>query len=154
MRVRPARETDREFVVRLAYRFAEFDLPPWLDRAEVTNGTAAQLTRALATVDDRSAVLVAEDDDGSLLGFAWVLLIADFYGGPDLAKLSEIAVAVDGRGAGSALMLASEQWALEHGCDRLVLNVMHENHRARHFYERHGFAPEYSMLVKPLKSER
>ena len=125
-------------------------MPAWLDRAKVTEGTAKQLARALEANDGRSAVLVAEDDDGTLLGFSWVLLTSDFYGGPDLAKISEIAVARDGRGAGSALMSASEDWAIERGCSRIVLNVMEGNRRARRFYAQRGFEPEYTMLVKPL----
>ncbi|HET9028857.1 MAG TPA: GNAT family N-acetyltransferase [Candidatus Aquilonibacter sp.] len=153
MRVRPARDGDREFVVRLAHRFAEFTLPEWLTARGVTEGTAAQLARALDDQHQRSAVLIAQDDRGEPLGFAWVLLVADFYGGPDVAKISEIAVGEDGTGAGSALMEACEAWARARGCSRIVLNVMEGNARARRFYERHGFAPEYTMLVKPIAAE-
>ncbi len=149
MQVRPARSSDRDFIVRLAHRFAEFELPVWLDRRSVTEGTARQLERALAKTDDRSALLIAETD-GSPLGFAWVHLLNDFYGGPDLAKISEIAVERDGTGAGSALMAACERWAAQRGCERLVLNVMEGNGRARGFYEHHGFEPEYTMLVKVI----
>ena len=150
MRVRVAQTSDRDFIVGLANRFAEFELPPWLDAELVSGGTAAQLDRAIDAAHEHSTILVAEDDAGTRAGFAWVLLVDDFYGGHRLAKITEIAVARDGAGAGSLLMEASERWARERGCDRLVLNVMEGNARARRFYERHGYAPEYTMLVKPL----
>ncbi len=87
---------------------------------------------------------------GRVVGFAWMLVIQDFYRGTDMAKLSEIAVAEDGRGIGSALIAAAEEWARERGLGMLVLNVMNGNLRARHLYERSGFAVEYSMMAKPL----
>lgn len=149
MQIRPARPEDRSFVLSLAHRFAEFELPPWLDATEVAEGTAQQLAAAIENADHRSTVLIAEDG-GVPAGFAWVHTIADFYGGRDLAKISEIAVARDGGGIGSRLMKACEAWAHERGCERLVLNVMEGNVRARGFYANHGFEPEYTMLVKPL----
>ncbi len=144
---------DEAFIVALAPRFAEFPLPPWLDPQEVASGTAEQLRRALR-MDHGGTVLIAEGDDGEALGFAWLVLVEDFYTGRSLAKISEIATARDGTGVGSALMRAAERWAQEHGCERMVLNVVDGNARARAFYERHGYASEYTMLVKPLPRKR
>lgn len=149
MIVREAAASDREFILSLARRFVEFELPAWLRREEVIDGTARQLEHALANINARSTILIA-DEEGVRVGFAWVLMIADFYGGPDLGKISEIAVAEDRKGIGSVLIRASEAWARSRGAHRLVLNVMDQNSRARRFYERHGFAPEYTMLVKLL----
>lgn len=149
MQIRPARPEDRSFVLSLAHRFAEFELPPWLDAAAVAEGTADQLAAAIEHADHRSSVLIAEDGEEPA-GFAWVHTIPDFYGSKDLAKISEIAVTRDGGGAGSRLMEACEAWAVERGCERLVLNVIEGNLHARGFYAAHGFEPEYTMLVKPL----
>ena len=150
MKVRPARPGDEAFILSLAPRFGEFELPPWLSAGEVAQGTAAQLRRALGQMNQRSTILVACEAEEPC-GFVWLTTVTDFYTGRDVAKISEIAVAQDGQGAGSALMRASEAWARERGSDRVVLNVMEGNARARAFYARHGYAPEYTMLVKPLQ---
>ncbi len=80
-------------------------------------------------------------------------LILDPFTLRDVAKLEEIAVARDGTGAGRTLMEAAEAWARLHGCKLLVLNVLEENRRARRFYERLGFQPEYTMMTKELLQE-
>ena len=69
------------------------------------------------------------------LGFAWVLLLEDFFTGADYCKISEIATARDGTGAGAALMNACEVWARDRGCTIIMLNVLRENAHARAFYE-------------------
>lgn len=150
MRVRAATAADGEFIAELCNRFAECELPPWRTAAEVNGGTAWRMTQALATADDRSQVVVAEDAGGTRLGFAWFHVIDDFYDGGPVAKLSEIAVVRDGTGAGAALMEAAEGFARRHGCDSIVLNVLEGNARARRFYRKHGFEPEYTQMVKPL----
>lgn len=149
--IRHAGRADREFVLALASRFAEFELPPWRSREDVRDGTARRLDAALHSIDDRSLILVAETAGGERAGFAWLLLVEDFYTGRDVAKVSEIAVVRDGTGAGRALMRAAEAWARERGCTLVELNVMERNARARAFYQRCGFAPEYTMMVKKLE---
>lgn len=150
MQVRPAIIEDREFILSLAQRFAEPNLPPWRNAKEVTNSTRHRLDEALTNVDDRSQFLLAEDQDSAPAGFAWMRLIRDPFTLRDVAKLEEIAVARDGTGAGRILMEAAEAWARLHGCKLLVLNVLEENHRARRFYERLGFRPEYTLMTKEL----
>ena len=150
MGIRTATNRDRDFILGLSHRFAEFELPPWRTYDEVAGGTALRLDHALNAISDRSTILIAEGENGDRLGFAWLLMIEDFYTGEDVAKLSEIAVVRDGAGIGAALMEATRQWALAHGCRLIVLNVMEHNEHARAFYERHGFAAEYTMMVRPL----
>lgn len=148
--VRRAVAEDRSFVLGLAHRFAEFDLPPWRSNVDVVDGTARRLEAALDDAGDRSAIVIAQDAGGEPLGFAWLLLVEDFYTGRDVAKISEIAVVRDGTGAGAALMTAAETFARERGCTLMVLNVMERNDRARAFYEKLGFAPEYTMMAREL----
>ena len=93
-------------------------------------------------------ILVAEDDDAIRLGFAWVLLLEDFFTGADYCKISEIATARDGTGAGAALMNACEVWARDRGCTIIMLNVLRENAHARAFYEGFGYEPEYTAMAK------
>jgi GNAT superfamily N-acetyltransferase len=150
IRIRPATPGDRGFIAGLAHRFAEFELPPWRSARDVAEGTAWRLEEALGNRNERSAIVIAESAGGEPLGFAWFLLVEDFYTGRDVAKLSEIAVVRDGTGAGAALMEATRLWASEHGCNLIVLNVMEGNVHAREFYERHGFSAEYTMMVRKL----
>jgi GNAT superfamily N-acetyltransferase len=150
MRVRPATLEDREFVVGLSARFAESRLPAWRPTAMVVDGTARRLDDALAAQGPRSEVLIAIDDGGKPLGFAWVKLDEDFFTGGDYCKISEIATAYDGTGAGALLMEACDRWAVDRGCDLVMLNVLRDNAHARAFYEAHGFEPEYTAMAKAL----
>lgn len=150
MHIRRASKDDAEFVCSLAQRFGESALPPWRTRADVVEGTARQLEAAVAGADgDRSVVFIAETN-GERLGFAWVLIHPDFYTGEPIGKISEIATVRNGTGAGDALMSASEAFSRERGAKLMTLNVLEENHHARNFYARHGYAPEYSMFAKRL----
>jgi GNAT superfamily N-acetyltransferase len=153
MRIRPVVSEDRDFVVGLSARFAESRTPAWRPAASIVAGTARHLEAALASPGPRSAILIAVDDEGTNLGFAWVLLTVDFFTGTDVAKISEIATVRDGTGAGTALMEACEAWARERGCAIVVLNVLRENERARAFYERLGYEPEYTAMAKPLAQQ-
>jgi GNAT superfamily N-acetyltransferase len=148
--IRTAGPNDREYIAGLAARFAESELPPWRSYEEIAGGTRRQLIEALERGnDDRSALLIAESG-GVSAGFAWVLLIADFYGGDPVGKVSEIAVTRSGGGAGRALMEACERWAAERGAKLMTLIALENNVRAREFYRRLGYAPEYTMFAKRL----
>lgn len=148
--VRDAKASDGEFIAALASRFAEFDIPDWRTRDEIVNGTAAQLAAALERGNnDRSALFIAENH-GAPLGFAWVLLLDDFYTGEPVGKVSEIAVVRSGGGAGRALMLACEEWAVQRGARLMMLNALEGNAYARRFYRLQGYAPEYTMFAKQL----
>jgi GNAT superfamily N-acetyltransferase len=97
--------------------------------------------------------LVAEGDDGTRLGFAWVLLLEDFFTGADYCKISEIATARDGTGAGATLMNACEVWARDRGCAIIMLNVLRDNDHARAFYEGFGYEPEYTAMAKVIDKQ-
>lgn len=74
--------------------------------------------------------------------------------------------AFQGRGMGSQLLQVCEEVALEHGCDRVSLEVRVDNKRAMSMYERHGYSileplPEYYAdgsaglrMVKLLRKRR
>lgn len=148
--IRPARADDAAFIQSLTPRFAAFELPSWRDRETMVRGTQAQLASALQRGNgERSAIFVAEEN-GAPAGFAWVLLIEDFYTREPVGKVSEIAVVSSGKGTGSALMDACERWAREKGARLIVLNVLEGNVGARGFYSKLGYAPEYTMLAKSL----
>lgn len=79
-----------------------------------------------------------------------MLVLDDFYTGEPIGKISEIAVGESGNGVGQALMAHCEAWARERGAQLMTLNALEGNAHARRFYERGGYAPEYTMYVKRL----
>ena len=80
-------------------------------------------------------ILAALDEDGTLMGYACLLVIA-----PD-GELMNIAVddCFRGRGIGSALMEAVLERAAQLGAEDVFLEVRESNAPARHLYEKYGF---------------
>ncbi len=147
--VRPHIASDRAFILELARRFGEARAA-WRTNDEVVLGTKRQLGAALDAMREIDAMLVAVDERGDRLGFAFVVTHDDFFTGERHAHLSELAVASDGSGAGSALIAAAQVWSRERGYRYLSLNVNDANVRAQRFYESHAFIPEYRHLIKLL----
>ncbi len=127
-------------------------MPPWRTADEIASGTARHLANALESPSEDSILLIAELD-GVAMGFAWAFVLPDFYTGRLVLKISEIAVARDGSGVGSALMAACEAWGVARGCRLSVLNVLDGNTGARTFYQGRGYAPEHTMMVKSIGEE-
>ena len=48
-------------------------------------------------------------------------------------------------------MAAAEDWSLAQGHRLLALNVFGDNHRARALYERLGYGPDTTKMVKVLR---
>lgn len=152
MRVRHVRPDDRDFVLEVARRFADVELPQSLTAERVADGTRAFLGGVLDRLTTTDCFVVAESADGRPLGFLYAHERDDFFGGPAYGHVSEIAVAAhaEGTGAGGALMREAERWAAERGFERLTLNVFATNDRARRFYERLGYATETVTYAKSL----
>jgi aminoglycoside 6'-N-acetyltransferase len=55
-----------------------------------------------------------------------------------------------GRGVGTALMAAAEEWARGHGARRMILDLAAANEGARRLYERLGYEVHGLMMDKPL----
>ncbi len=83
---------------------------------------------------------------------AYLVTLVDYFNERPHAHLSVLAVekAAEGKGVGSALLAACEQWARSKGSDRLTLSALVTNARARALYERKGFGGEYIRYVLPL----
>lgn len=81
--------------------------------------------------------LLAEDDDGELLGYAGLLLVATD------AHVTTLAVAPEARRRrlGTRLLLALVDEALARGARHLTLEVRVSNVNAQRLYERFGFSP-------------
>jgi ribosomal protein S18 acetylase RimI-like enzyme len=148
--VRPARATDEPFVVGLAGRFAE-TRPDWRSEREVTAGTEAELRRAFREPDAGLAILIAEDDSGAPVGFAYAVTHRDFFTHEEHGHLSEIATARDGSGAFVALVAAVEAHFRGLGVRFVTLNVNVGNERAAELYARLGFEKQVVQFVKTLR---
>jgi len=148
--VREARQGDHEFILSLATRLAECDLPRWRTPEEVETGTRRWLEVAIGAPSATSCILVAERADADLLGFIFIHEQQDFFTRQPCAHISDIAVTAqaEGTGAGSLLMTAAERWAQANGYRRIELNVFAGNERAREMYDRLGYAVETVKYVK------
>ncbi|MER7556938.1 ribosomal protein S18-alanine N-acetyltransferase [Nocardioides sp. NPDC126508] len=80
-------------------------------------------------------ILVAVDDEGSIVGHALVSVVYE------IAELQRIATATEQRrrGIGGALLAASIELARSEGAERLLLEVREDNVSAIRFYDQAGF---------------
>ncbi len=151
--VRAAGPDDDEFILDLASRFVDFELPKWRRRNVVLEGIRRDLARHLEEQPPGSFLFVAEDDsNGERVGFLHIQLVTDFFTGHQNCHISDLAVvpAFDGRGVGKALLGHAEQFARDHRCERLQLAVFPGNERARKIYAAAGYDIEMLRMVKPL----
>ncbi|MGB9178901.1 MAG: GNAT family N-acetyltransferase [Pyrinomonadaceae bacterium] len=154
--IRTAVDGDEEFILSLASRLADFELPPWRTPEEVEAGTRLWLKKALSSRSESACILLAERG-GKLLGFIYVHEEKDFFTGAAYGHVSEVAVdaRLQGAGIGSLLMNAAEQWAQARGYGRIGLNVFAGNERARRLYEHLGYTLEtvkYTKLLPAMPS--
>jgi ribosomal protein S18 acetylase RimI-like enzyme len=151
-RVRPARPSDRAFILDITPRLAQgFELPHWRTAREVVQAESATLDNALRSGGERAALLVAEATEGEPGGYVYVNVETDYFGRTHAhIEILAVSSSTQGRGAGRTLVEAAEAWARSEGVDLITLNVFVNNQRARSVYERLGYAPETLHYVKPL----
>lgn len=152
VRIRGALEADREFILSLAPRLAEFGPPPWRSSEEIARGECRTLAAALDSPVSGAELLLAESSDGVPLGFIYLESPLDYFRQTPHAHVGVLAVSevAEGHGVAGALMRAGEAWARAHGFDTITLNVFAGNARARAFYQRVGYEPETLRYVKRL----
>lgn len=150
--IRPATPDDRDFVLSIAPRLNEFDLPPWRDRVDMNRGDARVLGSVLSDPPAETAVFIAETEDGAPLGFIHLNVETDYYTNEEFGHISDIVVAPEGegQGVGRALMAAGEDWARSKGYRLITLHVFTENTRARALYERLGYGEDFLKYIKAL----
>ena len=151
VRVRESAPEDRDFVLGLVPELLAFGPPPWRDARAMVRVDSEVIGAALDGRVPGKGVLVAEDGEGRRLGFIHVSEEDDYYGGP-CGHIGDIVVAPEarGRGVGTALLAAAEDWARARGYRLITLNVFLDNAGARRVYERAGYRPETIRHVKPL----
>jgi GNAT superfamily N-acetyltransferase len=154
--VRPAAAADRYFILGIVPRLRAFGQPPLRPPDALDGAERRALERALETPKEDAMLLVAELDGVGPAGVAYAESAVDYFTGERHGHLAIIAVAEagEGRGVGRALLQAVEQWGTQRGYRFLTLNVFAENERARHVYERAGFAPDTIRYFKELGTGR
>ena len=152
--IREGRATDRDFVLALADRLVDgFDVPTFRSEAELIEGDRRALVAWFDNPSQPDEAMLIAEHEGQPAGCAFLMTLVDYFNDRPHAHLSVLAVSKDaeGKGVGSALLDASEQWARQRGSDRLTLSALVTNKRARALYERHGFSGEYIRYVLPLR---
>ena len=95
---------------------------------------------------------VAVGGGGERLGVLVIHSDREFFTGYDRAYVEVLVVApeAEGRGAGRALMRHAESWARARNYPEISLDVFAGNARAQAFYDRLGFRPDHTRMVKRL----
>jgi GNAT superfamily N-acetyltransferase len=150
IRVRPYVPSDRSFVLGLAPRLA-IGIQSWRDVELWQKTVEGWLSESIKQHNQKTMVLIAEDGQGKRFGFATVSHHKHFTGQPQ-AYIGELAIreAVEGRGVGTVLVEACEQWAREQGYTLLAVSTGAANTRALKFYHHLGFHDEDITLTKLL----
>lgn len=84
---------------------------------------------------DNSAVFLVAEDEDKIVGYIGMYVMV-----PE-GEITNVAVAKEARGSGTGATLIEvmQQWAAEHGVERIVLEVRMSNDPAIHVYEKRGF---------------
>jgi GNAT superfamily N-acetyltransferase len=150
IQVRPYTPDDDDFILSLAPRLA-IGKQPWRDLTLWLDTVKEWLTESIHQHNQKTIVLIAEDKLGKQLGFATVSHSTHFTGQRQ-AYIGELVTSetAEGRGVGSALVQACEQWAREQGYRIITLTTGAGNARARRFYDHLGFHEEDITFTKLL----
>ncbi len=158
--VRPAVPEDEPAMLEIqhssAIHHATIDPDRW--RAQSLEAAARSRARWHA-IGPRSEGIVAVADDGTVVGMIelWLKRPRD----PDSARTPRIqadfgiavAPAWRGRGVGTALLQAAEDWARGQGVERMALDLDAANEGALRLYERHGYTVHALEMDKPIEPD-
>jgi len=125
------------------------DQPPLLPPTGIEY--ARQRFAAMRT-DDAEQLLLAAEVDGEVVGHVEARMRRDEAAGFAGAYVEELAVAPEwrGRGVGTALMGAVDEWARGKGALTVALDHFHTNEGAHRLYERLGFKVRAVIMSKRL----
>lgn len=152
VRIRERIAADIPFLWLLTARFAEVGTPSWRDPAQMWNFHQRSAEETVTDIHPDSVVLVAEDAQGTQLGFIHIVRSEDFFTKEPQGYIADLAVSEDaeGKGVGRMLMERGEAWARAQGYRILALDVFAMNTHARSFYQRLGYVEESVKLIKEL----
>lgn len=97
-------------------------------------------------------LIVAEDNNGSIVGMVSILYMPSTAKGGLVAILEDMIVDanVQGKGIGKLLINAAKTVAGAHGCMRITLLTDADNLQAHAFYERCGFSRSEMVVYRTL----
>jgi GNAT superfamily N-acetyltransferase len=152
VRIRHADAKDRAFILGLVPELVAFGPPSWRNRAQMIGTDTQVIDAALAGRTEGATLLIAEDGQGTPLGFIHLSGENDYYLQQTCGHVGDIVVRPEarGRGVGRALLAAGERWARDRGYRLLTLNVFVQNRGPQALYEALGFSAEAIKYVKPL----
>jgi GNAT superfamily N-acetyltransferase len=148
LQIRPYVPADRAFMLSLAPRLV-FGRQAWRDEQRWLTTVECGLTGSIDQHNQKTQVLIAQDEDGHQLGFATVSHRTHFTGQPQasIGKLATSEIA-EGRGVGTALVAACAQWARAQGYPLLTVSTGAATTRALRLYHHLGFCDEDVTLTK------
>jgi GNAT superfamily N-acetyltransferase len=143
---------DIPFLRSLTARVAQVRTPPLRDPAQMWESHQHSIKEAITEAQVDSLVLVAEDTQGTRLGFIYLTRSEDFFTHEPQGYIADLAVSDDaaGKGVGRILMERAEAWARAQGYRILALDVFAMNTNARSFYQHLGYVEETLKLIKEL----
>lgn len=152
IQIRTASLDDREFIISLLPRLAEFGPPPWRATSGMLDTDIRVLNQTLVNPSADTAFFIAADDQGGPLGFIHLEAGRDYYNHKAHGHIANLIVSpeAEGRGVGRLLLNKAEEWARAQGFRWLTLSVFEQNTRAREVYERFGFGPDIMKYVKEI----
>jgi GNAT superfamily N-acetyltransferase len=146
MKIRPALPNDAPVIADLATQLGYPSLP---------EETETRLRNVLSQPD--STVLVAEDEDGTVIGYGHVFGAHRVDADP-FAEIGALVVDQNrrSRGTGAALVAAMEAWAAGQGYRELRVRSNVVRDRAHAFYDRLGFGrvKRQQVFARPIPVQR
>jgi GNAT superfamily N-acetyltransferase len=131
--------------LRLANASAHVALDPATYRIPQRSDVSRYFSEVLADGSTRNAILVAEADDGRVIGMIEVLCSSDppehqiLQPEPAAQVHTVVLPGTRSQGAGAALLAAAEKWAAEEGITYLSAGIHYRNAGAVRFYAQHGY---------------
>lgn len=148
--VREATDADRDAIVSLYVDLEEHHraLQPSNPRYSLGRKRWRELVAKL--LRDASGSLLVAIERETPVGFARLALAEKPWGLSCEVETMVVAPGHRGRGIGSRLLEATEEYALSHHAKAMRVTVLIENDDGRRFYEREGYSPIAIRYGKPV----
>ena len=149
MIIRSYRENDKDFILKMSKRFTDFDLISY--RNFYKHQEKQKEMAEYSVTHNFENIYIAEDEKG-YLGYIELKEYTDYFTNEKQGYVHSIAVEknVEGKGIGKKLMEKAENWSLQKGYEKLVLQLFMSNERAFKFYKSLDFEEDIVFLVKKL----
>jgi ribosomal protein S18 acetylase RimI-like enzyme len=150
VQIRPYHPDDREQVMALAPRLAEW-VAPWREPSAVRSAVHGWVRGSIEACGQPGHAVYVADTGDDVVGFVSVSERTHFTGQVD-AYVGELAVrsGLERRGIATALMAAAQTWAADRGRTFLTLETGAASQPARGLYRALGFQEEDIRLTKAI----